>query len=96
MGSLKRKLWLNGRTDGSTLPQEERSALSFRRIQGDFYLNQLITGYGAIVASEARFFGHTTPCTSGHVLEDRIHIIYDCPQWENIRKRSPRITKRLK
>ncbi|GIY45304.1 uncharacterized protein CDAR_246041, partial [Caerostris darwini] len=53
------------------------------RVQGDFYVNQLISGHGALAAYQHRFFGKAADCTCGHPLEDRKHLIYDCPQWDN-------------
>ncbi|GIY65165.1 putative 115 kDa protein in type-1 retrotransposable element R1DM [Caerostris darwini] len=55
------------------------------RVQGDFYVNQLISGHGALAAYQHRFFGKAADCTCGHTLEDRKHLIYDCPQWDNFR-----------
>ncbi|GIX78884.1 RNase H domain-containing protein [Caerostris extrusa] len=55
------------------------------RIQGDFFINMLITGHGAIASYQARFFNKPTTCNCGHPLEDRRHIVYDCPQWNNVR-----------
>ncbi|GIY73321.1 RNase H domain-containing protein [Caerostris darwini] len=55
------------------------------RIQGDFFLNQLITGHGTIGTHQARIFNKSPSCQCGHPTEDRKHIIYQCPQWNNIR-----------
>ncbi|GIX69948.1 RNase H domain-containing protein [Caerostris darwini] len=58
------------------------------RIQGDFFTNQLLTGHGCIGVYQERFFGKSAACSCVHILEDRNHIIYDCPQWDDIRKKS--------
>ncbi|GIY60622.1 uncharacterized protein CEXT_176191 [Caerostris extrusa] len=56
------------------------------RIQGDFFINQLITGHGAIGLHQERFFGKSSSCSCGQQLEDRTHIIYYCTKWAHIRK----------
>ncbi|GIY12877.1 hypothetical protein CEXT_711471 [Caerostris extrusa] len=33
------------------------------------------------------FRQRSLPCVCGHSFEDRSHIIYDCPEWEEIRRR---------
>ncbi|GIX76015.1 hypothetical protein CDAR_443051, partial [Caerostris darwini] len=58
-----------------------------KRVQGDFYLNQIITGHGTIGAYQARLFDKDPSCMCGHSFEDRAHIIYDCPEWDEIRRR---------
>ncbi|GIY87044.1 RNase H domain-containing protein, partial [Caerostris darwini] len=61
--------------------------VTIKRVQGDFYLNQIITGHGSIGAYQARLFDKDPSCMCGHSFEDRVHIIYHCPQWDEIRKR---------
>ncbi|GIX79775.1 putative 115 kDa protein in type-1 retrotransposable element R1DM [Caerostris darwini] len=58
------------------------------RIQGDFLINQLITGHGCLGVYQERFFGVSGTCPCGHPSEDRIHLIFDCPQWNNYREKS--------
>ncbi|GIZ00737.1 hypothetical protein CEXT_501801 [Caerostris extrusa] len=55
--------------------------------RGDFYVNQLISGHGTLAAYQNRFFGKAAACTCGHPLEDRKHLIFDCPQWDSIRQK---------
>ncbi|GIX78352.1 RNase H domain-containing protein [Caerostris darwini] len=57
------------------------------RIQGDFFLNQLITGHGTIGIHQARLFHKSPSCQCGHSTEDRHHIIYQCPLWNSIRSK---------
>ncbi|GIY79608.1 RNase H domain-containing protein [Caerostris darwini] len=57
------------------------------RLQGDFLINQLITGHGTLGKYQARFFNKTSICDCGHQQEDRTHIIYDCPLWKDIRSK---------
>ncbi|GIY78339.1 hypothetical protein CDAR_494501 [Caerostris darwini] len=61
--------------------------VNIKRVQGDFYLNQIITGHGTIGAYQARLFERDPSCVCGHSFEDRSHIIYDCPKWDEIRRR---------
>ncbi|GIY54762.1 hypothetical protein CDAR_391011 [Caerostris darwini] len=70
--------WSNstkGREVFTLLPEVKIS-----RIQGDFFLNQVITGHGCLGAYQERFFGGSATSSCGHLSEDRIHIIYDCSQ----------------
>ncbi|GIY39646.1 hypothetical protein CEXT_159431 [Caerostris extrusa] len=53
--------------------------------QGVGDLSQIITGQGAIAAYHTRFFDNGPSCDCDHSFEDRSHIVYDCPQWNNIR-----------
>ncbi|GIY87130.1 uncharacterized protein CDAR_205741 [Caerostris darwini] len=87
--------WSNstkGREVFALLPEVNES-----RIQGNFFMNQIITGHGTIAAYQSRFFGRAPTCTCGNPLEDRNHMIYDCSQWDNIRlKYFPRNYKKAK
>ncbi|GIY41486.1 uncharacterized protein CDAR_206861 [Caerostris darwini] len=53
--------------------------VSVDRIQGDFFLNQLITGHGTLAKYQERFFGKTAICQCGHHSENTRHVIYECP-----------------
>ncbi|GIY00326.1 hypothetical protein CEXT_145141 [Caerostris extrusa] len=56
--------------------------VNIKRVQGDFFLNQIITGHGTIGAYQARLFlTKIPPVCVGYSFEDRSHIIYDCPEW---------------
>ncbi|GIY54782.1 hypothetical protein CDAR_391131 [Caerostris darwini] len=54
-------------------------------MQGDFFLNQLITGHGTVGAHQARLLKKSPSCQCGHPTEDRQHIIYQCPLRNSIR-----------
>ncbi|GIY38720.1 RNase H domain-containing protein [Caerostris darwini] len=58
------------------------------RTLGNFFLNQNYTGHGTFAVYQARFFGIPTTCQCGHPQEDRNHIVYECPLWNEIRKKS--------
>ncbi|GIY37466.1 RNA-directed DNA polymerase from mobile element jockey [Caerostris darwini] len=58
-----------------------------KRVQGDFFLNQLITGHGTLAVYQNRFFGKTAACECGSPREDRNHLIFDCPQRDSIRSK---------
>ncbi|GIY74159.1 uncharacterized protein CDAR_166411 [Caerostris darwini] len=61
--------------------------VNINRVQGDFYINQLISGHGALAAYQNRFFGKAAECSCGHPFEDRLHLIYDCPLWNSFRQK---------
>ncbi|GIY36395.1 uncharacterized protein CDAR_392761 [Caerostris darwini] len=63
--------------------------INLRRIHANFFINQVITGHGAIAKHQARFFGANPDCSCGTAIEDRDHIILHCPQWAEIRKIFP-------
>ncbi|GIY54396.1 uncharacterized protein CDAR_623001 [Caerostris darwini] len=58
-----------------------------KRVLGDFFLNQLITGHGTLAVYQNRFFGKAAACECGSPREDRNHLIFDCPQWDSIRSK---------
>ncbi|GIY54772.1 uncharacterized protein CDAR_391081 [Caerostris darwini] len=60
--------------------------INLNRIHGNFYLNQIITGHGAIGTHQSRFFNANPVCLCG-AEEDKIHIVYNCKQWTKIRKK---------
>ncbi|GIX79766.1 uncharacterized protein CDAR_77401 [Caerostris darwini] len=89
---LKRELMVNWqhRWESSTKGRSVYTLfpkVSTKRVQGDFFLNQLITGHGTIAIYQQRFFGKTANCQCGHPMEDIHHIIYVCPLWDSIRKK---------
>ncbi|GIX87697.1 RNase H domain-containing protein [Caerostris darwini] len=89
---IKRELMVNWqhRWDSSTKGRSVYSLfpkVSTNRVQGDFFLNQLITGHGALAIYQQRFFGKTANCRCGHPIEDIHHIIYVCPLWDSIREK---------
>ncbi|GIY49462.1 RNase H domain-containing protein [Caerostris extrusa] len=60
--------------------------INLKRIHGNFFINQIITGHGAIAKHQARFFSANPVCFCGTAQEDRDHIIFHCSQWSDIRK----------
>ncbi|GIY85887.1 uncharacterized protein CDAR_260761 [Caerostris darwini] len=60
--------------------------VNLRRIHGNFFINQGITGSWNIAKHQTRFFGANPDCSCGTANEDREHIIFHCPQWAEIRK----------
>ncbi|GIX83513.1 RNase H domain-containing protein [Caerostris darwini] len=61
-----------------------------KRILGNFFLNQIITGHGAIASYQCKFFNGSSSCSCGLSIEDRNHIIYHCSQWSTIRQTLPK------
>ncbi|GIY28940.1 uncharacterized protein CDAR_110161 [Caerostris darwini] len=96
---LKKELMAEGQ-DNWTTSMKGRSVydlftkVNTNRVQGDFFLNQLMTGHGALAKYQERFFGKSANCQCGHQLEDTYHIVYDCPHWNHVRmKYLPRCFK---
>ncbi|GIX76558.1 hypothetical protein CDAR_500011, partial [Caerostris darwini] len=58
--------------------------VSLKRIHGNFYLNQLITGHGALAHYQERFFHKGDVCLCGKAVEDRLHLVYNCERWQDI------------
>ncbi|GIX68962.1 RNase H domain-containing protein [Caerostris darwini] len=59
--------------------------VSAKRLHGNFFLNQIITGLGVIASYQSRFFKATDICSCGPMKEDRHHIIFVCNKWNDIR-----------
>ncbi|GIY89678.1 uncharacterized protein CDAR_84041 [Caerostris darwini] len=60
--------------------------INLKRIHGNFYINQVITAHGVIGLYQSRCFNTSPVCSCGTSDEDRSHIVFQCPQWANIRK----------
>ncbi|GBM15934.1 hypothetical protein AVEN_270604-1 [Araneus ventricosus] len=56
-----------------------------KRVLGDFYLNQIITGHGAFKTYQNRFFGKSPWCFCGKDEGTVEHTILKCDAWQNIR-----------
>ncbi|GIX84322.1 uncharacterized protein CDAR_49031 [Caerostris darwini] len=56
-----------------------------QRIHGNYFLNQIITGHGAIASYQHKFFNSSPVCSCGREIEDRVHIIFNCEIWKHIR-----------
>ncbi|GIY52246.1 uncharacterized protein CEXT_417141 [Caerostris extrusa] len=61
--------------------------VSLKRLHGNFYLNQLITGHGALAKYQKKFFHKDEVCSCGKAVEDRTHLILHCERWQNFRKK---------
>lgn len=59
--------------------------VSLKRLQGDFYLNQVYTGHGAFGPFQNKFFGRNPICFCA--LEDATieHVLYRCSNYEKER-----------
>ncbi|GIY23216.1 RNase H domain-containing protein [Caerostris darwini] len=55
--------------------------ISIHRLHGNYFLNQVITGHGAIANYQHKFFSSSTVCSCGTEIEDREHLIYRCENW---------------
>lgn len=60
------------------------SSVNIKRLEGNFYINQIYTGHGAIPVYQARFKGKRRSCWCGaHV--GTLHLIYECCKVDHIR-----------
>ncbi|GIY82475.1 RNase H domain-containing protein [Caerostris extrusa] len=55
------------------------------RLHGNYFINQIITGHGAIAIYQHKFFSSSQVCNCGKEVEDRDHIIFKCELWKEIR-----------
>ena len=75
--------------DNSTVGRSVYSSfpnVTSRRIQGDFFINQLFTEHGSFGLYQKRFFGKDSSCV--FCLERNagvLHLIYECKFWEEKR-----------
>ncbi|GIY99113.1 uncharacterized protein CEXT_180371 [Caerostris extrusa] len=56
-----------------------------KRLHGNFYINQLITGHGALAQYQGKFFGKDDFCSCGKAVEDRLHLVFHCKRWQGLR-----------
>ncbi|GIX79758.1 retrovirus-related Pol polyprotein from type-1 retrotransposable element R1 [Caerostris darwini] len=56
-----------------------------KRIHGNYFLNQIITGHGDIASYQNKFFNSSPVCSCGKETEDRHHLIFKCEIWKDIR-----------
>ncbi|GIX77309.1 RNase H domain-containing protein [Caerostris darwini] len=61
--------------------------INIQRIHGNYFLNQVITGHGAIAYYQHKFFSSSPVCSCGKEIEDRDHLIYRCENWTAIRRK---------
>ncbi|GIX94876.1 hypothetical protein CDAR_41771 [Caerostris darwini] len=52
-----------------------------KRTLRNFFLNQIITGHGAIASYQHKFFNGSSICSCGLFIEDRNHLIFQCINW---------------
>ncbi|GBM35640.1 hypothetical protein AVEN_244525-1 [Araneus ventricosus] len=56
-----------------------------KRVLGDFYLNQIISGHGAFQIYQNRFFSKSPLCFCGKDEGTVEHTILKCDAWQDIR-----------
>lgn len=72
-----------GRTTHSVFPK-----VSLKRVQGDFFMNQVLTGHGVFGSHQNRIFGSDPTCISCGVSESSTrHVLCDCPTWRSLREK---------
>lgn len=59
--------------------------VNIKKLSGNFYINQALTGHGALPEHQYRFYGKEKECKCG---EDgtRNHILLKCKNYQDIRK----------
>ncbi|GIY95375.1 hypothetical protein CEXT_570041 [Caerostris extrusa] len=68
--------------------------VNLNRLHGNYFINQIITGHGAIAIYQHKFFSSSQVCNCGKEVEDRDHIIFKCELWKEIRGKYFLITLR--
>ncbi|GBM12724.1 hypothetical protein AVEN_40058-1 [Araneus ventricosus] len=56
------------------------------RYHGDFFLNQLLTGHGAFLIHQHKYFGETDQCRCGLDSGTISHYLFGCSDFHHIRK----------
>ncbi|XP_071041916.1 uncharacterized protein [Parasteatoda tepidariorum] len=60
--------------------------VNYRKIYGNFYLNQFITNHGTQGTYQSKFHNKSPLCNNCKVTDDLEHILIHCPLFDNIRK----------
>ncbi|GIY54065.1 RNase H domain-containing protein [Caerostris extrusa] len=73
---LKQVIIRNWQLEWTTSPKGREvfaicRTVSTKRLHGNFFINQIITGHGALASYQERFFNKTNSCSCGPVIEDR-------------------------
>lgn len=61
--------------------------VSLERLEGNFFLNQVYTGHGAIPSYQAKFHNRTSDCWCGAQNGTLHHLIFECRIFDTIRDR---------
>ncbi|GBN50737.1 hypothetical protein AVEN_11155-1 [Araneus ventricosus] len=64
-----------------------------KRICGDFYFNQVLTGHGVFGSFQASMFGKPAECQCGQNIESVSHVILECELWKDLRSEWPKSWK---
>lgn len=60
--------------------------ISRERVNGDFFLNQIFTGHGAMGPHQERFFGKEPLCDCLQEVSSEEHLIFRCVNYNDIRR----------
>ncbi|GIX71144.1 uncharacterized protein CDAR_430821 [Caerostris darwini] len=77
-------LWANSAKGRAVFELCEK--INPKRTLGNFFLNQIITGHGAIASYQHKFFNGSSTCSCGLSIEDRHNLVYQCTNWTDIRR----------
>ncbi|GBN80237.1 hypothetical protein AVEN_84626-1 [Araneus ventricosus] len=64
-----------------------------KRICGDFYFNQVLTGRGVLDSYQASMFGKSVECQCGQNIESVSHVILECELRRDLRSKCPKNCK---
>ena len=77
-------IWQQRWTDGAVgrTTYEVFPRVRLKRIQGDFYVNQVLTGHGVFGDYQEYFHpGSDSSCFCGSQDSSMAHVLFDCPTW---------------
>lgn len=78
--------WTNSTKGKDT--REVFALVDLRRLKGDFYINQIISGHGVLPTHQHRFFGKPLLCHCGESEGSRDHVLFHCTLWDRERNSS--------
>ncbi|GBM87486.1 hypothetical protein AVEN_211637-1 [Araneus ventricosus] len=78
--SLWQERWTLSRK--GTITKKFFSKVSLKRVNGDFYINQVYTGHGIFRTYQNRFFDKSIECQCGEAVGDAEHVLLRCKLWE--------------
>ncbi|GBM06992.1 hypothetical protein AVEN_125227-1 [Araneus ventricosus] len=80
--------WLDSRKGIWTKTFYEK--VDTKRICGDFYFNQVLSGHGVFGLFHASMFGKPAECQRGQIIESVSHVILECELWRDLRSERPK------
>ncbi|GBN82257.1 hypothetical protein AVEN_237035-1 [Araneus ventricosus] len=66
------------------------SKVDYKRMYGDFYLNQVFTGHGVFPCHQAHLFGKDPRCPCRRADDSIFHVLFQCQKLAHLRQSWPR------